>query len=281
MAGSIYQAKNKITNKAYIGQTQDFKERDGKPYRYGVSGRWSDHVSSAFRGAKTPLAQAILEHGSENFELTALESGVLDERLDEREAHWIATNKTNVPQGYNVMRHARCKHREHTTIADHYLPTTVSVRLTSVKRQGVNRLVYLYLDQEKGDPVRLVFGQAKTAKYEDALLEAQEFATIFAEEGVEVLEEEADDPLRKYQAKIDTLRTATLEKIRIAKFNDLVALHIKSSEGTLRMCFGGKKIKLEDAYETAIAVKDKILEMHTENVLLEDDISKSATGGCP
>lgn len=277
--GSIYQAQSKTSGKCYIGQTQDTKEREGKPYRYGVSGRWSDHVSSAYRGAKTPLSQAILENGADDFELTTLEADVPENMLDEREAHWIATRKTTVPDGFNVMRHARCKHRENSTLADHYLPTTTKVRITSVKRGGVNKLVYVYLDQSDGDPVRLVFGQGASANYAEALLEAQEFATVFAESGIEIYEEESDDPLRKYREKIDSVRDKKVERIRIAKFNQLVALHIKHDKGTLRICFGGKTIKLHDAYNTAKQVKDLLIETHT-SAILQDDMSESATGDC-
>lgn len=255
------------------------KERDGKPYRYGVSGRWSDHVSSAYRGAKTPLSQAILEYGADDFELVTLEAGITEEMLDEREAHWIATRKTTVPDGYNVMRHARCKHRENSTLGDHYLPTTTKVRIASVKRGGVNKLVYVYLDQNEGDPVRLVFGQGASANYAEALLEAQEFATKFAESGIEVYEEVADDPFRKYREKIESVSDKVVERIRIAKFNHLVALHIKHNEGVLRICFGGKSISQNDAYKTAVRVKNLLMETHT-SAILQDDMSESATGDC-
>lgn len=277
--GAIYQIRSKTSGKCYIGQTQDTKERDGKHYRYGVSGRWSDHVSSAYRGAKTPLSQAILDLGADDFELTTLEANVPEEMLDEREAHWIAACKTTVPEGFNVMRHARCKHRENSTLADHYLPTTTKVRIASVKRSGKNRLVYVYLDQVEGESVRLVFGQGATASFAEALLEAQEFATHFAEFGIEVYEEESDDPLRKYREKVESVCEKRIERIRIAKFNHLVALHIKHNEGTLRICFGGKTIQLDDAYKTALRVKDLIMETHT-SAILQDDLSESATGDC-
>jgi group I intron endonuclease len=279
--GSIYKLTSRTTSKSYIGQTQDTKTKDGKAYKYGVTGRWADHVSSAFRGCKTPLASAIIEHGAEDFSITTLESNIPVERLDEREAHWIATEKTQVPNGYNVMKHSRCKHRIDTTLAEHYLPTTEKVRLTIVKRGGANRIVYLYLDQKDKEPVRLVFGQAADATFEDAMTEAQEFATIFAEHGITVYEEDSKDPLHKYTEKIEQFRGATVQKIRLAKFNHLVALHVKTNEGTTRICFGGKSVSFEDAHKTAMAVKERIMEIaQVTNLLFEDDASRSATGGC-
>jgi group I intron endonuclease len=276
--GSIYQVRNKTNGKCYIGQTQDTKVKNGKPYNYGIAGRWCDHVSSAFRGAKTPLAAAILSDGADNFDVICLESNVAEERLDEREAHWISVRNTMVPNGYNVMRHARCKHREQTTLAEHYIPTTTNVRICSVKRNGVSRIVHVYLDRAD-DSVRLVFGQSNKATYEQAIDEAREFATIFAMHGIEVFEEEANDPLRKYSSKIEQFRGKSVERIRIARFNHLVALHVKTSDETVRICFGGKTVAFENAYKTAIDVKNKLMEMHA-NVMLDDEISKSATGGC-
>jgi len=268
--GSIYQAKCKTTQKIYIGQTQNFKSRNDKPYRYGIMGRWSDHVSSATRGAKTPLAAAINTHGADDFEVTALESDIAPEMLDAREAHWIETLKTVVPSGYNVMRHARCKHRENTTIAEHYLPRTKKVRMTSINRGGAPRIVYVYLDLTTNEIVRFAFGQGTGITYEQAYNDAQEFATIFALEGIDIIEEEADDPLKKYREKIEMLKYNNVTQIRIANFNQLVALYAKHDEGTLRICFGGKTIKQEDAYNTAITVKNAIVE-NTKDVIFKNE----------
>jgi hypothetical protein len=245
-------------------------------------GRWSDHVSSAHRVAKTPLATAILENGADDFELTCLESNVPESQMDEREAHWIAHYKSTTPNGYNVMKHSRCKHRETSSIAKHYIPTTTKVRISTVKRKGEPKIVYVYLDQSNENPtVRLVFGQGADATYEEALAEAQEFAGHFVEHGLDICEEEKDDVLRKYRDKINSLDGNKIERIRIAKFNELVALYIKHNEGTLRICFGGKIVTFDDAYKIAQSVKNAIVETHNnDNIILQDDISKSATGGC-
>ena len=269
--GSIYQAKNKKTNKLYVGQTQDTKTRDNKAYKYSIAGRWSDHVSSAFRGAKTPLANAILEFGADEFELTCIESDIPVERLDEREAHWIQSLITVVPNGYNVMRHSRCKHRENTTLAEHYLTSTTKVRVCPVNSKGFPKLVHVYLDQEKEDVVRLVFGQSVGTTFEEALEEAQAFVGLFAEHGIDVFEEDVDDPLRKYQEKVEQFRGKTIERIRIVNFNNLVSIHVKTADGTVRICFGGKKITPDNAYKTAITIKNKIIEMSTNTLLVQDD----------
>jgi hypothetical protein len=209
-----------------------------------------------------------------------MEKDVALEHLDEREAHWITELRSTVPNGYNVMRHSRCKHREETTIADHYIPSTTKVRLTTVNKKGEPSLVYVYLDQESEEPVRMVFGQAAGSSYIKALEEARDFVIPFAEHGIDVFEEVADDPLRKYREKIEAFRNVVVQRIRIAPFNHLIALHVKTPDGTTRICFGGKTVTKEDAYKIAMSVKDEIMKTH-ENVMLQDDTSKSATGGCP
>jgi hypothetical protein len=54
---------------------------------------------------------------------------------------------------------------------------------------------------------------------------------------------------------------------------------VKTKDETKRLCFGGKTVSFESAYKIATAVKDKILELHTD-VVIEDDASKFATGSC-
>jgi hypothetical protein len=277
--GSIYQAKSKSSGKVYVGQTQSFKVKNAAPYRYGVMGRWSDHVSSAMRGATAPLAEAIRTLGADDFEVTPLETDVAHERLDEREAYWIATLNTVAPNGYNVMRHARCKHRTDSTLSQAYLPTTHLVRVCVIRRHGAPRLVYVYLEQTDESVVRLVFGQAADSTFERAMEEAQEFATVFVEAGIEVAEEEEEDPLRKYRVALSAFCGNPVSRVRIAPFNHLVALHITTAEGTKRMCFGGKTISLENAYKTAVAVVSALGEL-TTITFVQDDISRSATGGC-
>jgi hypothetical protein len=277
--GSIYKILCKTTGKSYVGQTQDTKTKNDVPYNYGVQGRWYDHISSAKQGSTTDFAKAIIAHGADDFIVTTLESSVPVTKLDEREAYWIQQCNSLTPYGYNTMRHSRCKHRESTTLANHYLPTTTKVRLTLVKRNNVHRLVYVYLDQKASPTVRLVFGQAAESSFEEALAEAQSFAALFAEKGIETFEEELGDVLRKYTEKMEQVRGVPISQIRIAKFNHLVALYIKTADGTKRLCFGGKTVTFESAYELANAVKHKILETHTDVVII-DDASEFATGGC-
>jgi group I intron endonuclease len=103
--GCIYRVTCIVTSKSYIGQAKLVKYKNGKPYRYGATGRWSDHVSSARQTARAyPIFEAIRTHGEKNFTHEILEVVPL-ENLDTKETHYIEQYNTLVPFGYNVTEH--------------------------------------------------------------------------------------------------------------------------------------------------------------------------------
>jgi hypothetical protein len=251
----IYQVTCVPTGKSYVGQTQQFKTKDNKPYKYGITGRWCDHVSSSKR-SNAPLHAAIREHGADAFTQTLLET-VAENAVDVREAQWITTLNTTVPNGYNVMEHSRCKHREVTDIVNLY-PDATAVEVKHIQKDGVNRLVYVYVDTPAGRK-RLTFGQGKEDTFASALEEATQIVDEFRKKGVEVLSSDKRQPFLNQQ----------LRRIRLVPYNKtMVAVYITNAEGThTRICFGGKHVTFEDAVTQA---KEFIQGMTTdklENIL--------------
>jgi hypothetical protein len=223
--------------KVYVGQTQQYKLKDGTPYNYGVAGRWCDHVSSSKR-TKTPLSEAIRTHGPGAFRVECVET-IPPERADEREAYWIETLSSREPNGYNVKSYSRCKHRDMTTIANAFLPTATEIETRVIKRNGVPRIVYVYvtLPTEKK---RVTFGQSAGSTYETAERDASAFVRIFTDAGI---------PVRSNDSYTDQVYT----NIRITRFNrTMVAVYLTPEHGTRRrVCFGGKHSTLEEAYARA------------------------------
>lgn len=86
----IYQFKNKINNKIYIGQSKDIE------YRY------KRHIYDAKNGATTLLHAAIRKYGIENFTFTILEECNIEE-LNEREIFYIQKFNSLMPNGYNMQ----------------------------------------------------------------------------------------------------------------------------------------------------------------------------------
>lgn len=231
----IYQITCVPTGKSYVGQTQQFKTKDNKPYKYGIVGRWCDHVSSSKR-SNAPLHNAIREHGADAFTQTLLET-VTEQAVDVREAHWITTLKTTVPNGYNVMEHSRCKHREVTDIVNLY-PDARAIEVKYIQKDGANRLVYVYIDTSAGRK-RLTFGQGKEDTFASALTEATKIVESFQIKGVKVLSSDKRAPFLNQR----------LRRIRLVPFHQtMVAVYITNAEGTqTRICFGGKHVTFEDS----------------------------------
>jgi hypothetical protein len=270
--GCIYKITCVPTGKAYVGQTRDTKMKSGRPYAYGVSGRWNDHVSCP---STTPLGLALLEHGPDSFNVETLESGVPEIRLDEREAHWIATENTLVPNGYNKMRHGRCRHRDASTLAEFYAPTTRGIRLRQINRGGSPTLIYAYLKQDSGGEVRVVFGQGKESSYAIAVSEATSFLTAFAGIPVESDSRILNPAASEYDTKLARFDGREISRIRMAKFNTLAAVYVDKE----RICFGGKKSTYEESVAKALSFATILHNRHPA-ALLVNDASKSATGGC-
>jgi group I intron endonuclease len=269
MSGSIYKLTCVPTGLAYIGQTCDIKYRGNKPYNYGPSGRWSDHVSNAKR-SKTALSKAILEHGRDKFTVEVLETDIL-ERLDELEAKWIERLNTVVPNGYNVMVHSREKHRLESTLANHYSHLTNSATIRPICRNGIQSLVYVVLHMKDGTSQRLCFGQDGKKTFEQVLEEAKEFVGQ-----VKCPVRYEDD---KISAKLEQFVGKVITKIRITTASALVAVYVTTSEMTryteqIRICFGGKIVSQEKAYEAA----KKFIDMLgvTTDCKIEDHVLKSS-----
>jgi len=268
--GSIY--KLTCVGRSYIGQTRDTKMKGGKPYAYGVTGRWNDHVSCV---SFTPLGIAIQTHGPGAFTVETVEAGVAEDRLDEREAHWISELNTLVPNGYNKMRHGRCRHRDASSLSVFYAPRTTGVRLRQIRRHGEPHLIYAYLRQHSGDEVRVVFGQGDSSTYATAVAEATTFLEAFASVPIEADPRVLNATASEYDAKLARFDDVTIGRIRVAKFNTLAAVYVDKE----RICFGGKHSTYEQAVEKALAFAHALLQKHPDAIVI-NDASKSATGGC-
>ncbi len=270
--GSVYRITCQATGLSYVGQTRDTKSKNGIPYAYGVIGRWNDHVSCP---ATTPLGLAILRYGAPAFTVDTLESAIPEERLDEREAHWIAALNTCVPHGYNKMRHGRCRHRGTSTLAEFYAPKVTGIKLRQIKRNGEPHLIYAYLQQREGDEVRIVFGQGKDSTYAEAVQAALTFLEPFEDVPIDADPRVLNPDVYEYETKLSRFDAAQVSQIRLAKFNTLAAVYVDKS----RICFGGKHVTYEQAVQKALAFAQALHNRHPDALLI-NTASKSATGGC-
>lgn len=252
--GFIYKICCKATGKNYIGQAREFKHKNGKPYNYGIQGRWCDHLSSTKRGASTPIAEAIRQHGVSMFEVEKIEKALLND-LDALEAQWIQKSNTVVPAGYNVCAHSRNRHRTSSSLAKHYKGRVTSAILRPIRRGEEFKMLYAMLTLNTGDVERIAFGQKQTLTYQQARDEALKFLR-----GLDCpFSEETSNSqvfLERYRTKLLQFEGKELHKIRITSASKLVAVYVSlvgsnSYKNNVRVCFGGKSVSSTDAYELA------------------------------
>jgi group I intron endonuclease len=271
MSGVIYQITCNATGLKYIGQATCLKYKNGKPYNYGALGRWSDHVSSS-KSRNTPLCNAIKKYGKEQFTIEILEEGEL-ESLDEREAYWISTNNTIYPSGYNIAKHARNRHRDSSNLHLYYKDKVANAVISPIKQDGEFKLAYVYLNLNDGTQERLAFGQKAGSTYEDTLNEVN----IFIENlkcSYSTSTAHSDILSEKYATKLAEFNDKEITSVRITSASNLIAVYVGTSEMKFnkdhkRICFGGKTISKDEAYEIA---KQFVAELHVSDEIITDSI---------
>jgi group I intron endonuclease len=86
--GFIYQIRNTVNGKCYIGQTR----------QRWVSQRWNDHKKNKM----SVISQAFASHGLDKFEFSVI-CEIPNEELNYREVKEIAERRTLAPNGYNLQ----------------------------------------------------------------------------------------------------------------------------------------------------------------------------------
>lgn len=272
--GFVYLVKCIPTGKYYIGQAKEFKTKKGKPYRYGIQGRWSDHLSTAKRGvATTPFADAIRQYGASAFEIKEIAKAPSEE-LDSLEAKWINEMGTIVPAGYNVCAHSHNQCLNATSLVKHYIGQVQSAILRPVRNDGEFALIYVMLTFKDGDKEveRIVFGQKKEQTYEEAKNDAVVFVKAL---GCPFIEETSNslNPLERYASKLKQFEGKEIKRIRITTASKLVAVYVttadaKSYKDQIRVCFGGKVVPEDVAYDIALQFVNALPK--NEKTILED-----------
>ena len=269
MSGVIYQIICTATNQTYIGQATKYKYKNEKPYNYGASGRWSDHVATS-KTRNTPLCKAIKQYGKEQFTIEVLEETML-ENLDEREAHYIAERNTIYPEGYNVASHSRNRHRDTSNLHVFSKDKVLSAIVSPIRNNGAFRMAYVYLNLHDDTQERISFGQKGENTFEDTMNEVTAFLAkigcpyTISSISSTVLSE-------KYASKLEEFKDKEITSVRITSASSLVAVYIGTSEMIFnkehkRICFGGKTISKEEAYEIA---KQFVAELHISEKLIYD-----------
>jgi len=87
----VYLVTNNVTGKQYIGFTAQSLRR-----------RWSGHLHSARKGARTAIHSAIRKYGFAAFSITEIATCATRGEAAETEARLIVWHQTKAPNGYNL-----------------------------------------------------------------------------------------------------------------------------------------------------------------------------------
>ncbi len=254
--GIVYIITNQIDQKQYVGQTKTHKKIRNKWYKYGITQRFTEHIGSARRKRTTPIAVAIKKDGSDMFIIEELERCAISE-LCTREGHYIKEYDTHVPNGYNVQKQSG------QVIGDDCL----NVLLKGISRNGTKNYIRVYV--EYGDRTdRLAF---HGSTFQEALERAREHVEhldpLIVHEHSSIVE---DDTLWwPYKEKIDQFDNRVVNRVKVSMFGtqNLIRVEVrtddmKSWKEQVRLTFGSKKIYINDAFVTAIAVVTELEERH-------------------
>lgn len=274
MSGVIYQITCNSTKLKYIGQATNFKYKNYKPYNYGATGRWNDHVSTS-KTRDTPLCNVIKQYGKKDFTIEVIEEAPLDS-LDEREAYWMSKLNTIHPNGYNIATHSRNRHRETSNLDVFYKDRVKSALISPIKKDGEFKMAYVYLTLNDDSQERLAFGQKSDSTYEDAINEVNEFITKL-KCPYTTSTNYSNTLSERYASKLIEFKDKEITSVHITTASKLIAVYIGTSEMKLnsehkRICFGGKTITKEDAYDIA---KQFVAELNIPDKLIKDSIKVS------
>ena len=274
MSGVIYQITCNSTKLKYIGQATNFKYKNDKPYNYGATGRWNDHVSTS-KTRDTPLCNVIKQYGKKDFTIEVIEEAPLDS-LDEREAYWMSKLNTIHPNGYNIATHSRNRHRDTSNLDVFYKDRVKSALISPIKKDGEFKMAYVYLTLKDDSQERLAFGQKSDSTYEDAINEVNEFITKL-KCPYTTSTNYSNTLSERYASKLIEFKDKEITSVHITTASKLIAVYIGTSEMKLnseykRICFGGKTITKEDAYDIA---KQFVAELNIPDKLIKDSIKVS------
>lgn len=157
----IYQIKNLINNKIYIGQSTN------------ILSRWNSHKSNynSHMESSPLLYAAFNKYGVENFEFTILEEIENRELLNEKETYYIQTLNTLAPNGYNCI-----------------LPTELLRGTNNIKNK---------ISEDEVKEIKNLLINSNTAVSEIASIYGVALSTIYRINRGEIWNTNDDYPLRK------------------------------------------------------------------------------------
>lgn len=192
--GQIYCISNTINDMKYVGQTFQYRRAGKYMRKFGFQCRFVEHKAQSPYKKASVLAKAMQELGVDNFKVELLEECDNTVNIDDRERYWIDKLGTLYPAGYNVLYGAPYTHdpsvkakisegmvaffqneeirkiysKAHINhFKDVITDGITSIDIRSIKANGANKIVYMYISYSDGSQVRRRYGGTHE-EYDDA-----------------------------------------------------------------------------------------------------------------
>lgn len=177
--GEIYQIRNTIDGKLYIGQTVTHRKNKGKYRPFATMGRFKDHVSEAICNTKAKqcwyLNAAIRKYGADVFEVKKLGTCERDV-LDTREMFHIHDKDSMYPKGYNLTRGG--KTLDSTHVPRDAQPTIPGKRGGCVDRSQETRELIAYRLKQYTSQPNIQEARAIHARQQHMRTKIERFANV-------------------------------------------------------------------------------------------------------
>lgn len=302
--GQIYCIKNHVNDMCYVGQTYTLRKA-GKYWRsFGYERRFQEHLSYTGTKKASMLGRAMVELGIDKFYVELLEECDIT-NIDDRERHWIDELNTLHPNGYNVLYGPPYAHdpvvreRIGNTMRAFFKDPVIrniysdshknkfkevnvenvkTIELHPIQRNGVDQLVYMYITYNDGSKHRRRYGGLHES-YEHAFSRCYEDAIRMCNKDNVYVRANRHDDIKRDISPMDVSKLYA--RIYKVKEHRLVAVFVTTNLSTSkkRYVFGGKTIKLHDAYKTALDFINKFKNSDTQ-VCIDNDLIAATHPNC-
>jgi hypothetical protein len=293
--GVIYLITGPNPEHKYIGQTKMFRINyvKNKLKYFDYKGRFKEHIVSAKYKPTHYVDKIIQTYGPENFSVKLIGYCEID-KLDHNEVKCIQKFNTLYPNGLNIILgnpHKNCnKERTSQLLKQHYSSAEIklkhslihrsnfkdidvnnikNIEIKPIKQGNENKIAYMYIHYENGTTFRRRYGGIHES-FNESYNRCLNDATILIDQS-KIMDFVKNKPK-------ENLGNVVLAELKIHKINkyELVSIYITNTEvkkwdEKKRFVFGGKTIKLIDAYYKAVEfIKNHNIE--TEKIMIHSSI---------
>lgn len=272
--GIIYRIRNRLNDLDYIGQTRTHRKKGDRWVPFGAAGRFKEHTSSARHEPTYHVDRMMKQLGVDNFYFEQIAECDL-ERLDEMEVNCILQYNSLAPNGYNVVlgnphgnfnsewtaqalrdyysilgnreRHSEVHLDHFKAVGDVELS---QIEIKPINEEGQAKLVYIYFRYKTGGFYRRRYGgkhQSFQESYQRAVDDAR---SAVPEDMIVDFTKLTTDELWARSIHPDAIEKIEM-KLHKMKTSLLVSVYVHHTGGVKRRVFGGKTVKLPDAYDKA------------------------------